>query len=253
MLFSELAFIDRFAACRLAGFKYVEFPFPYAFDPTVLKDQMHKAGLELVLFDLPVDDWDSGGRGCATDPNAVETFRKGLETAINYAEILHPKYLTCLVGKKLTNISYSEQWNILVNNLQYVCDRLSSLGIDLLVETFNIYDHPDFYLTRVTDAIALVGDVNRKNFKIQIDVYHMQIMEGNLTATIRQHIDHIGHIQIGDVPDRHQPGTGEINFDFLLREIDLLGYQRYIGLEYVPLGDTKVALSWLNKYNLMPD
>lgn len=250
MLFPEVTFLDRFEACHSSGFKYVEFPFPYAFDPFLLKDKMQKAKLELILFDLPVNDWDSGGRGCAADPHAIDTFRDGLESAIQYASILRPKYLTCIAGKRLPGIPYSTQRTVLINNLRYACDRLYPMGIDLLVEIFNSHDNPDFFITRVFDAFSLMDEVGKSNFKIQIDTYHVQKMEDNLDLTIRQHINGVGHIQIGDLPGRHQPGTGEIDFTFLLGELERLGYQRYVGLEYIPLGSTREALDWLKNYDL---
>lgn len=250
MLFPELAFTDRFEACTLAGFKYIEFPFPYAFDPFLLKDKMHKSKLELVLFDLPVDDWDIGGRGCAANPYAIDTFRDGVETAIRYSSILCPKYLTCLVGNRLPGVPYSTQRKTLVDNLRYASEKLSPMGIDLLVEIFNTHDSPDFFITRVTDALSLMDEVDRPNFKIQIDTYHVHQMEGDLGSVNKENIDHIGHIQISDLPGRHQPGTGEIDFTFFLGELDRLEYPRYVGLEYIPLGSTQKSLDWIKKYKL---
>ena len=252
MLFAERPFLDRFEACRSAGFASVEFPFPYAFDQHVLKAAIQKSGLELILFDLPVDDWDSGGRGCATDPHATETFRRGLETALHYASLLKPKFLTCIVGKKIKGLSYGEQKAVLVDNLRLACDLLGPMAIDLLVEVFNDCDHPDFFLTRVDAAAALVAEVDRSNLKIQFDTYHVQLMEGDLSRLITRHIGAIGHIQIGDVPGRHQPGTGKINFAGLFKDLEGLAYSGYIGLEYIPLGGTKDSLEWMKNARLGP-
>lgn len=246
MLFPGLPFLERFAACRSAGFHYVEFPFPYAYEPRLLRALLLDNRLDLILFDLPVDDWDAGGRGSAADPTAVRTFRDGLERAVEYASALRPKHLTCLVGKRIPGIAHSDQWKILVDNLQYAADRIQSMAINLLVEVFNDHDHPDFFLTRVSDAGALVQAVNRSNFFIQIDTYHTQKMEGNVTSRVREYFSQIAHIQIGDVPGRHQPGTGKIDFPFFLNTLDQLGYRGWLGLEYIPLGDTKAALEWLN-------
>ncbi|MEJ2039063.1 MAG: TIM barrel protein [Desulfosarcinaceae bacterium] len=250
MLFTERPFLDRFEACRSAGFEYLEFPFPYAFDPRVLNDSIQKSGLELILFDLPIDDWDSGGRGCATDPQAVEAFRDGLEKAVRYASILQPKFLTCIVGKKIKGLSYGQQKAVLIDNLRHACGLLAPMGIDLLVEVFNDYDHPDFFLTSVDAAAALVAEVDRPNLKIQFDTYHVQLMEGDLSRSIKRHINAIGHIQIGDVPGRHQPGTGDINFPGLFKDLEGLAYSGYIGLEYIPLGETGDSLGWMKKGRL---
>jgi hydroxypyruvate isomerase len=250
MLFTERPFLDRFEACRSAGFAHVEFPFPYAFDPHVLNAAIQKSGLELILFDLPVDDWDAGGRGCATDPHAIETFRGGVERAIHYASILKPKFLTCIVGKKIKGVSYGEQKAVLVDNLRHACGLLAPVGIDLLVEVFNDCDHPGFFLTSVDVAAALLAEVDRPNLKIQFDTYHVQLMEGDLSRLITRHINAIGHIQIGDVPGRHQPGTGKINFAGLFRDLEGLRYSGYIGLEYIPLGETGDSLEWMKKARL---
>ena len=250
MLFTERPFLDRFEACRSAGFEYLEFPFPYAFDPHVLNGSIQKSGLDLILFDLPVDDWDSGGRGCATDPHAIGTFRSGLEKAIRYASILKPKFLTCIVGKKIKGLSYCEQKAVLTDNLRHACNLLAPMGIDLLIEVFNDYDHPDFFLTRVDAAASLVAEVDRPNLKIQFDTYHVQLMEGDLSRLITRYIDTIGHIQIGDVPGRHQPGTGKIDFPGLFEDLERLAYSGYIGLEYIPLGKTGDALEWMKNGRL---
>jgi hydroxypyruvate isomerase len=246
MLFPEVPFLERFAACRSSGFRYVEFPFPYAYKTDLIAGLIRDNRLELVVFDLPVDDWDTGVRGCATDPDAVQSFRESLERAVEYASALRPHHLTCIVGKKVPGIAYSDQWKILVDNLQYAADRIRSMAMNLLVEVFNDHDNPGFFLTRLSDADALVETVNRPNFFIQMDTYHTQIMEGNVTSRLRQYVARIGHVQIGDVPGRHQPGTGSIDFPFFFNTLDRLGYRGWLGLEYIPLGDTRETLDWLH-------
>ena len=250
MLFPEEPFLERFAACRSSGFRYVEFAFPYAYDPYLLAGLIRFNQLELVLFDLPVEDWDTGGRGCATDPNAIYAFREGVGTAIEYAAALQPKHLTCIVGKRIPGIARADQWNCLVENLRYAADRLKPMAANLLVEVFNDRDHPDFFLTRISDAGALVEAVDRPNLLIQVDTYHTQTMEGNITSRVRGHLPQIGHIQIGDVPGRHQPGTGKIDFSFFFSTLDRLGYEGWLGLEYIPLGETRESLQWLHDIDI---
>ena len=247
MLFRELDLPDRFQACRAAGFEAVEFPFPYTFDAGMLSNRIENAGLDLVLFDLPVDDWDSGGRGCAADPGAVKMFREGVERAHAYASILRPESITCIVGNRLPRVAHQEQWDVLVDNMRFACDRLAELDITLLVETFNRHDNPGFFIAEISEGMALFQDVDRANFKIQADTYHVQMTEGGLASINKKNILNIGHIQIGDVPGRHQPGTGNIDFDAFFKELERLAYKGYVGLEYIPLGSTREALEWLEK------
>ena len=248
MLFPELDFLHRFEACRAAGFKYVEFPFPYAFAPRLLQDHIEKAGLELILFDLPVDDWAEGGRGCATDPKAVAEFKRGVERALEYAKVLRPKYLTCIVGNKLPGVESADQWKVLADNMAYACDKFSPLGIEVLVELFNRQDNPDFFISHVSEGLDLLRKASRPNLKIQIDTYHVQIVEGELGPIVERYLELIGHIQVGDVPGRHQPGTGDIDFNSFFQLLERLGYDRYVALEYIPQGNTLEALQWVESY-----
>lgn len=250
MLFNEVPFLDRFEACRQAGFKMVEFPWPYAYSPGELKAGLADSGLDLLLFDFPVGDWDGGDRGDATHPDKVSVFRDGVELGLGYAAELNVTKITCLVGKRLPEVPYAEQWRVLVKNLQFTCDRCSDRGITVLCEIFNEEDHPGFFLTRSRQALDLLKAVGRDNCRILYDVYHMQKTEGNLIDTLRCHLDSIGHIQIADVPGRHQPGTGEINYRFLLKALEGMGYDRWIGLEYLPDGPTLASLDWLQKFSL---
>ena len=192
-----------------------------------------------------MDDWDAGGRGCATDPGAVEVFREGVARAVEYASVLRPKSITCVVGKELPGLPRAEQWGVLAQNLRYACDRLADMDITVLVETFNRRDNPGFFISRISEGLALLKEVDRPNIKVQADTYHVQISEGSLAEINERHLEDIGHIQIGDVPGRHQPGTGAIDFDAFFKELERLGYNEYVGLEYIPLGNTQEALKWL--------
>jgi hydroxypyruvate isomerase len=248
MMFTEYQFMDRFAACRDAGFDLVEYPFPYQYPADLLKRKLAENDLRQVLFDLPVQDWAGGDTGYAVVPGQEGEFADSLYQAMTYAKKLEVDRLTCLVGNRDERVPWERQWQVLVNNLRYACDRLAQMNITLLVEMFNHQDVPGFFLCKTEQAMNLVREVGRVNLRIQYDAYHMQKMEGNLTQTVRELLPWIGHIQIADVPDRHEPGTGEVNYRFFLRELDNMGYEGVVGLEYRPQADTISSLGWLQEF-----
>lgn len=252
MLFGEHDFLNRFAACKEAGFRYVEYLFPYEYEAEVLRDLLDTHGLQQVLFNLPAGDWDAGDRGIATDPDRVEEFCQGVDQALHYAGILGVDQMNCLVGKKLANVPSETQWNVLVKNLEYAAAKLADQQLTLLIEAINTFDIPGFFLNNTPDALRLREEVGASNLKIQYDVYHMQKMEGNLAETLKENLDQIAHIQIADNPGRHQPNTGEINYHFLLRELDQMGYQGFVGLEYVPQPDTSSSFGWVTDLGFTP-
>jgi hydroxypyruvate isomerase len=247
-LFNEHPFLDRFKAARDAGFRYVEYMFPYEHDPAKLMQTLQDNGLEQALFNLPAGNWAAGDRGIANDPRRVDEFRLGVERAVEYARALGVKRINCLVGKRLDTVPHAVQWQTVVENLRDATKRLAEEDRWLLVEPLNSFDIPGFFLTTSRETLRLFDEVGAPTLKLQYDVYHMQRMEGHLTATIRDNLARIGHIQIADNPGRHQPGTGEINYRFLLPELDRMGYQGYVGLEYVPEPDTLASLGWLKEY-----
>jgi len=247
MLFGERPFLERFAAAREAGFRYVEYMFPYEHPAQSLKDLLEQNGLKQVLFNLPVGDWAVGDRGIAADPNRVDEFRQGIDRALEYAEVLGVERINCLVGRHVDGVSREEQWQVLVQNLAFAAGRLAEANRMLLVEPINTYDIPGFFLSTSRDAFKLLDETAADNLKLQYDVYHMQKMEGNLTDTIKGNLERIGHIQIADVPGRHQPGTGELNYRFLLDELDRMGYSGFVGLEYIPAPDTGSSLGWVQE------
>lgn len=247
MLFGERPFLERFAAAGEAGFRYVEYMFPYEHPAQTLKDLLEQNGLKQVLFNLPAGDWGAGDRGIAADPNRADEFRRGVDRALEYAEVLGVERINCLVGKRIEGVPCEEQWQVLVRNLTYATERLAREKRMLLVEPINTYDIPGFFLSTSREALKLLDEVAADNLKLQYDVYHMQKMEGNLTDTIRGNLERIGHIQIADVPGRHQPGTGELNYRFLLDELDRMGYSGFVGLEYIPAPDTVSSLGWVQE------
>lgn len=248
MLFTEVPFLERFAQAKQAGFSLVEYLFPYEYPAPELKQHLTDNGLTQVLFNLPCGDWAHGKRGIAALPGRMNEFRAGVSQAIDYALTVGVKQVNCLAG--IRNPGYSDQHHhdTLVGNLRYAAEALAAHGIRLLLESINHFDIPGFFVNRTAEALAILKEVNHPNVFLQYDVYHAQREEGDLTATIRNHLEQIGHIQIADNPGRHQPGTGEINYPFLFRELDRLGYQGVVGLEYVPQPDTVQSLAWITQY-----
>lgn len=244
MLFTEHPFLERFAAAARSGFGHVEFLFPYEHPAGEVRAALHDAGLGQVLFNLPAGDWAAGDRGIAADPGRVDEFRTGVDRALEYAAALDCPRLNCLAGLRLDGVAHAEQWATLVGNVRYAAGRLAEEGRTLLVEPVNDKDVADFFLPTTADAIRLLDQVGDPGVRLQFDVYHVQRMEGDVTARLRALLGRIAHVQVADNPGRHQPGTGELNFAFLFDELDRLGYDGFVGLEYVPDPDTAGSLAW---------
>jgi hydroxypyruvate isomerase len=243
-LFNDLNFLDRFAAARAAGFDAVEFLFPYAFDAQQITRRLERYDLQLVLHNLPAGDWGAGERGMACDPRRVGEFQDSVELALEYALELGVRQLHCMAGKVPPNVPRKRAHAIYVNNLRFAAAALAPHGIDLLIEPINDRDMPGYFLTHSRQAADVIAECGAPNLFLQYDIYHMQRMEGDLADTLRARLPLIRHIQVADVPGRHEPGTGEINFPFLFSLLDELGYERWIGCEYLPLADTQQGLRW---------
>ncbi|MCG2591865.1 hydroxypyruvate isomerase [Ramlibacter sp. XY19] len=245
MLFTELPFLDRFAAARAAGFDAVEYLFPYEYPKEELAARLRANRLKQVLHNLPAGDWAAGERGIACLPDRVEEFRAGVARAIDYAHAVDCPQLNCLAGKLPTGCSRELAQRTLVGNLRFAANELAHAGIRLLVEPINTFDIPGFFLTRSDQALALIEEVGSDNLFLQYDLYHAQRMEGELAGTLSRHLDRIAHIQLADNPGRNEPGTGEINYPFLFRHLEALGYKGFVGCEYKPLTTTAEGLGWM--------
>jgi len=248
MLFNEVDFLNRFERASRAGFKGVEYLFPYEWNKEQLTEQLDKHGLKQVLCNLPAGDWLAGERGIACLPGREGEFQEGVGLAIEYARALRCSRLNCLVGITPKEIPAEKVHQTLINNLRFAATALEKEGIRLLVEPLNDQDIPGFYLIHTKDTLQLLEEINNANLWLQYDIYHMQIMEGNLTRTILDNLAHIAHIQLADNPGRHEPGTGEINYTNLFRFIDEAGYDGWIGCEYKPAGLTEEGLEWVRPY-----
>jgi hydroxypyruvate isomerase len=245
MLFTELPFMERFAAARAAGFEAVEYLFPYPYPKNELAALLRVNGLKQVLHNLPAGNWEAGERGIACHPDRVAEFRKGVASAIDYAKALDCPQVNCLAGKVPAGVAHEHAHVTFVGNLQYAAEELKHAGIRLLIEPINPFDIPGFFLTRTDQALAIVEEVGSDNLFVQYDIYHAQRVEGELGATLRTHLHRIGHIQLADNPGRNEPGTGEINYPWLFRHIDALGYRGTIGCEYKPRTTTAESFSWM--------
>ena len=248
MLFTEAPFLDRFELAAQAGFKAVEFLFPYAWPAQEIRSRLEAHGLTLVLHNLPAGDWGAGERGIACHPDRVEEFRQGVAQAIEYATALGVKQLNCLIGKTPQDVEDQLLHQTVLTNLRYAAAELKKAGLQLLIEPLNTFDVPDFYVHRTRQAIGLLLQVGADNAFVQYDIYHAQRMEGELAATLNTFLPLIGHVQLADNPGRHEPGTGEINYPFLLAWLDRIGYEGWVGCEYKPETSTQAGLGWLRPF-----
>jgi len=249
LLFPQLPFLDRFAAAAKAGFRYVEYQFPYSFGSAAeVAASARAAGVEVVLHNLPAGDAAKGDRGIACQPARVGEFRDGVARAIEYAQAAGCPRLNTLAGIAPEGVPREKLMATLVENLRFAAAACKSAGLILLTEPCNTRTIPGFFINSSNDGIEAIDAAGADNLLLQYDVFHMQIVEGDLARTIERLLPRIGHIQIADVPDRNEPGTGEINYNWLLPHIDRLGYRGWIGAEYIPKGDTLQGLSWAAPY-----
>jgi len=248
MLFSEVPFLDRFEPAARAGFKGVEYLFPYDHPAPALKQKLRDHGLTQVLHNLPAGNWAGGERGVACLPDRVDEFKAGVDRAIEYARALECDRVNCLAGILPKGVSPDAARETFTSNLRYAAPRLAEAGIKLLIEAINTRDLPGFFLSNTRQAVDVIEAVGSDNLFVQYDIYHMQIMEGHLAKTIEAHLPRIAHMQLAEVPGRHEPGTGEIDYGFLLDFIDRTGYDGWIGCEYIPKAGTVEGLGWTKRY-----
>ena len=249
LMFPDLPFLDRLDAAAAAGFKAVEWMFSYDTPAEVVRGKLDAFGLQSVLINAPPGDWAGGDRGLAGLPGRVEEARASVATAIDYAAAIGCPRIHVMAGLRDESVDRSVQVDAMVDLLREASDRAKSHGITLMVEPLNrTVDMPGYLLAGSVEGMEVIDRVDRDNVKLQYDVYHMQIVEGDLARTIERLLPRIGHMQIADNPGRHEPGTGEIAYHWLLPHIDALGYDGWIGCEYRPAGDTVAGLGWAAGY-----
>ncbi|HYX48756.1 MAG TPA: TIM barrel protein, partial [Ktedonobacteraceae bacterium] len=223
----------------------VEFPWPGDENLTAIRASVRKTGLKVVLMNIDAGDMARGERGFLNDSSRKAWLHARASKAIEFAQQIGCPRLNVLVGNNIQEKSREEQLDQIRENLAWISDQAATAGIGIVVEALNSFESPNYLLTNTHDTLALLSEVNRPNLKYQYDMYHMQRMEGNLIATLREYISWIGHIQIADAPERHEPGSGEIHFPHVLAALDKLGYQGYIGLEYNPIRNSDESFAWL--------
>ena len=245
LLFTELPFVQRIDAAARAGFDAVECQFPYGVDAAELRARLDGCGLAMFMHNLPAGDWAAGERGIACLPGRESEFRAGVAQGVTSARALGVKRLNCLAGVPGPEVPPQLAHETLVANLRFAAHVLADAGMTLLVEPLNSVDVPGFFLTRSAQVLDILDEVGAVNAMLQFDLYHAQRMEGDLSTTLARHLPRIGHIQIADCPGRHEPGSGELHWDFLFEQLDRLGWRTPIGCEYIPRDGTTQGLEWL--------
>lgn len=250
MMYAEHAFVDRFAAAAADGFEAVEYLFPYAWPAEELAQQLDDNGLVQVLFNAPPGNWEQGERGMACLPGREDEFRRSVEKAAAYAQVLRCPRIHVMAGLVPAGADRAALRSTYVANLAWAATQAAAHGLDVLIEPINTRDIPGFFLNRQDEAHAIVQEVGAPNLKVQMDLYHCQIVEGDLATKIRQYLPtgRVGHFQIAGVPERHEPDLGEVNHHYLFELIDALGYTGHIGCEYRPKAGTSAGLGWFQPY-----
>jgi hydroxypyruvate isomerase len=248
MMFNEVPFLDRFEAAGRAGFEAVEFLFPYDHPPEEVAARLRAAGVKSALFNLPPGDWGRGERGIAALPGREAEFRASVETALRYARALGTPTLHAMCGLVPEGADRAAARATYVENLRHAARALAADGRKLVIEPINGRDMPGYFLERQADAHAIREEVGEPNLLVQMDLYHAQIVEGDLTVKLRRWVKHVGHVQIASVPDRHEPDHGELYYPHLFALLDELGYTGWIGCEYRPAADTVTGLGWFDRW-----
>ena len=248
MMYTQVPFLERFAAAARDGFKAVEFLFPYAHTPEEIGQHLSENGLELVLFNLPPGNWDAGERGIASLPGRETEFARGVTEALRYARVLRCPRLHVMAGIPPEGADRAACRAAYIRSLQSACDAAAKDGITLLIEPINTRDIPGYFLNRQDDAHDIRREAGRDNLKVQMDLYHCQIVEGDVAMKIRRYIGDVGHVQVAGVPERHEPSVGEVNYPYLFDLLDSVGYAGWIGCEYRPRNGTSAGLGWLSAY-----
>ena len=248
MLFHEHPFLDRFEAAAQAGFSAVEYISPYEHAPEEIAARLRRHRLTQALFNMPAGDWAAGERGIAALPGRQEEFRESVETALAYAAALGCTRVNCLAGI-VPAAGREAAHGVFVDNLRSAARRFAEEGVRLLIEPINDrIDISCFFLTTSAQALAIIDEVGSDNLFLQYDIYHMQVMEGDLARTIERNFHRIAHVQVADNPGRHEPGSGEIGFPFLFAHLDRLGYRGWVGAEYRPVKGTAEGLGWFSPW-----
>jgi len=249
-IFQEIGFLDRFAAAAECGFRAVEYLGAYDHPPETVAAQLEKNGLTQALFNMPPGDWAVGERGMAALPGREAEFRAGVERALTYAKATNCRLVHAMAGLWPEGRDRGAAERTYVANLRYAAERAAPEGVTIIIEPINTRDIPGYFLNTTTQAMAVIEKVGHPNLQLQLDLYHVQIMEGDLAHHIRSLAGRYPHIQIAGNPGRHEPDIGEINYPFLFDLLDEIGYSGWIGCEYRPKGETRAGLGWAARYGI---
>lgn len=248
MMFQEVGFLDRFEAAAAAGFDGIEFLFPYEHPASAIAERLQAHGLTQALFNMPPGNWAGGERGLASLPGREEEFAKGVETAVAYAKELGCATLHCMAGLLPDPAERPVRERLYIENVRHAARACAAAGIALVLEPINSRDMPGYFLAYQDEGRRLIEAVGEPNLKLQLDLYHCQIMEGDLAHHIRRYLPITGHVQVAGVPERHEPSQGEVNYPYLFDLLDELGYAGWVGCEYRPKGRTEDGLAWFQPY-----
>ena len=244
-LLKEVPFLERFQRAASLGFGAVEFAWPGDENLTAIAEQVRTTGMKVVLMNFDAGNMAGGERGFLNDVDRQEWLRAHVPRAIEFGAQIGCPQLNALVGNVIGGKSREAQVDLVRENLAWIADYAATAGLGVVVEALNSFENPRYLLTNTRDTLKLLAEVDRPNLKYQYDMYHMQRMEGNVIATLREYIEQIGHIQIADSPERHEPGTGEIHYPHVLTVLETLGYEGYVGLEYNPTASSEESFAWL--------
>jgi 2-dehydrotetronate isomerase len=247
-LFNDMPFLHRFAAAKQAGFKAVEFLFPYEFSAQLIAEKLQQHELQNVLFNLPPGDWAAGERGIAILPGREKEFADGVAKAIEYAKAFSCPRVHALAGILPAGSDKPALQKIYLSNLKYAAAEMAKHDLTLLIEPINTHDMPGYFLNTQAEAYDICLQVGAPNIKMQMDIYHMQMMGENIEANIRKYLPKVGHIQIANTPGRHEPDQGGVDYARIFNLLDELKYEGWIGCEYKPKTTTLEGLGWFGKY-----
>lgn len=246
-IFTETSFLERFDKVKQHGFSFVECQFPYAYQAEEIKQKLQEHDLKLVLINLPPGNWDQGDRGLACDPARIESFKQSVEEGIAYATRLGVPRIHCMAGIIPNSVSKETARKTFSENIKYAARKFAKHDIILVIEPINQYDMPNYFLSDIDEAIQIMKEANEPNVKLQFDFYHIERIHGQALVNFEKCFDFIEHVQIADVPGRHEPNTGEMDYNKIFQRLEQLQYKGFIGLEYNPKFDSDSSFSWMKE------